>query len=57
MQAKRFRLDVEQGWLHVAKELLTHPKVAARLSSNIPTGLGRNPENAWRLLIDAAQQL
>ncbi|WFD22928.1 hypothetical protein MEQU1_001609 [Malassezia equina] len=56
-QAERFRQDVEQGWLHVARELVDHPKIAARQRNNMPTGLGRHPETAWRLLVDAMQQL
>ncbi|WFD27002.1 hypothetical protein MNAN1_001994 [Malassezia nana] len=56
-QAERFRQDVEQGWLHVVRELGDHPKIAARQRSGMPTGLGRNPEAAWRLLVEAIQQL
>lgn len=53
----RFCLDVDQGWLHVVREIDNHPKVAARRSKNAPTGLGRNPELAWRLIIDASKEL
>lgn len=56
-QAERFRQDVDQGWLHVARELTEHPKISARLRNGMSTGLGRNPEMAWRLLVDAIQQL
>jgi len=53
----RFCLDVDQGWLHVVREIDNHPKLAARRSKKAPTGLGRNPELAWRLLIDASKEL
>lgn len=56
-QSKRFNLDVEQGWLHVARELTSHPKVSARRNRGAPTGLGRNPETAWRILLDAKMQV
>lgn len=56
-QAERFRQDVEQGWLHVARELAVHPKITARQRIGVPTGLGRHPESAWRLLVDAVKQL
>ena len=56
-QAQRFCLDVKQGWLHVAQEIAIHPKVLARQAKGIPTGLGRDPATAWRVLVDASKQL
>ena len=56
-QAQRFCLDVKQGWLHVAQEIAIHPKVSARQAKGIPTGLGRDPATAWRVLVDASKQL
>lgn len=56
-QAKRFQLDVQQGWLHVVKELSELPQVTTRRARHEPTGLGNNPESAWRMLIDASQQM
>lgn len=56
-QARRFQLDVQHGWMHVAKELYELPTVAARRARQEPTGLGKNPESPWRLLIDASEQL
>ncbi|KAI3625302.1 hypothetical protein CBS9595_000663 [Malassezia furfur] len=56
-QAKRFQLDVQQGWLHVVKELSELPQVTSRRARHEPTGLGNNPESAWRLLTDASQQV
>lgn len=56
-QARRFQLDVQQGWLHVVKELSELPQVTTRRARHEPTGLGNNPESAWRLLIDASQQM
>lgn len=56
-QAHRFCLDVKQGWLHVVQEIASHPKVSARQSRGVPTGLGRHPAMAWRILVDASKQL
>ena len=56
-QAQRFCLDVKQGWLHVAQEIANHPKVSARQAKGVPTGLGRDPAMAWRVLVDASKQL
>lgn len=56
-EAERFRRDIKDGWLHVARELADHPKVAARRARNIPTGLGRNPESAWATLVEAGERL